>query len=811
MEKEKQNPMIPMLAVTGRPDRKKIEEMVESLSQMGLTAFMLYGRDGCELRYLEEEWFETVGLFIDAAKAHDMQIWLYDEFNWPSGQAGGKIPAKGEAYCLHAARVEGEAGELRLVVNHSHHPNVLSEKAMDAFIDLTFEAYLARFGAEFGKTVAGIFTDEPAYGYAARMLGGIPWYEGVEEAYEARYGRPLLPDMAEDTPDFRADYNELLSEQFEKAFTGKIGSWCREHGLLLTGHLDSDCQPVGGVSDGGHILRQLGHFGVPGIDEIATDLAGERTMYLFSVAEYIARHSKHGAMAELFALGPVSMTYRRKRQTIFLASLFGIDHYFLAIAHLDMRGNAIKKRWFMNHSTANPDWEGYLLLREEASFAAKLANRPRHTPVRVRHSFRALSAELEEWTPRGVRGKPFRGDLAFHTLLNTLRDRQIGWSLLDEGESPAEEDLLIFDYQNGGFREEKSGLFFETAEKAADYAESMVPDCGRVYLADGTLADGLVVRHFRDGGAVILDMTEGNEVRELTWVKDGKETPFRLLPGALADTAGLPRVAKTLPVEFGEAKLELLDKQYFRMNFTGGVRSREFEVTCDLEGVSILLRTWRRIPKTTDTVNVSGITVDQPEIVEPVAALLDGIPVRVGDTNALPAGFRELYGESEPFTLKKGRHTLTVANASPDYMYLPAALIRGEFRSDYDALRLDPLPGKTDPMEALPFYGTAVLSGEITVPPGAVALSLETPHYGSMFWNGEMVSRGYADREILVDPALWGTKITLRYEQKSDLSGLLGDDDAFEADAPGSLNDIRMHGIEGLPPFQRLEWVMQEK
>ncbi|MBR4867302.1 MAG: hypothetical protein IKU11_11470 [Clostridia bacterium] len=810
MSKTYQNPMIPMLAVTGRPDQTKIEETVENLSRMGLTAFMLYGRDGCELQYLEEEWFEVIGGFLQAAKKRGMQIWLYDEFNWPSGQAGGKVTGKKEAFCLHAARVESKDGELQLVLNHSHHPNVLSDEAMDYFVELTFEAYAARFGEEFGKTIVGIFTDEPAYGYAARMLGGVPWYDGVEEDYRVRYHRPLLPDMAQGTPEFRADYNELLSQQFEKAFTGKLGRWCREHGLLLTGHLDSDCSPCGGVSDGGRILRQLGNFGVPGIDEIATDLTGERAMYLFSVAEYVARHSEHGAMAELFALGPIDMTYRRKRQTIFLAALFGIDHYFLAISHLDMRGNAIKKRWFMNHSTANPDWKGYLTLGEEARYAAELANRPRYTPVRIRHSFRALSGELAEWTPRGVGGRPFRGDLAYYELVNNLRDLQIGWALLDDGEGHAEDDVAVFDYQNGGFLEEKSGLFFETAARAAEYAATVVPDCGRAYLPDGEIAKDLVVRHFKDGGAVILDMTEGDGIRRLEWVHKGVTTPFLLSPGKLVDTAHLPPIAKTCPAEMGEMRLELKNRQYFRLNYTGGIRSREFEVTSDLEDVTLLVRTWQRRPKNTDTVNVSGIGVDRPETVETAKISLDGNPVEVCGASELPVGLRELYGESKPFALKKGRHTLSVENDTPDYMYLPVALLRGRFRGNYGSLRLEPLPEWVKPAEALPFFGTAVLTGRVTVPSGAIGLWLETSHYGRVYINGDPVDTGYADRMIPVDPALRGESVTLRYEQESDLAGLFGDDNAFEADAPGSLTGIRMQGTTGMASIQRMEWILEE-
>ena len=41
--------------------------------------------------------------------------------------------------------------------------DILDPRITDAFLALTHEKYFERFGAEFGKGIAGFFTDEPQY------------------------------------------------------------------------------------------------------------------------------------------------------------------------------------------------------------------------------------------------------------------------------------------------------------------------------------------------------------------------------------------------------------------------------------------------------------------------------------------------------------------------------------------------------------------------------------------------------------------------------------------------------------------------
>ncbi|MBO5904151.1 MAG: hypothetical protein J6Q64_02105, partial [Clostridia bacterium] len=85
------NPLIPMLAIPGKPAKKDIENAVSRFHECGFEQLMLYPRDGCELSYMTDEWFDAIGAFLDTGKQYNMSFWLYDEYNYPSGGCRGAV------------------------------------------------------------------------------------------------------------------------------------------------------------------------------------------------------------------------------------------------------------------------------------------------------------------------------------------------------------------------------------------------------------------------------------------------------------------------------------------------------------------------------------------------------------------------------------------------------------------------------------------------------------------------------------------------------------------------------------------------
>ena len=77
------------------------EEALWQLSDFkakGYGGIFVHARGGLEIEYMGEKWFEVFDECVQWAAENDFDIWLYDEFGWPSGFAGGKVNGLGPAY-----------------------------------------------------------------------------------------------------------------------------------------------------------------------------------------------------------------------------------------------------------------------------------------------------------------------------------------------------------------------------------------------------------------------------------------------------------------------------------------------------------------------------------------------------------------------------------------------------------------------------------------------------------------------------------------------------------------------------------------
>ena len=71
-----------------------IFQTMEQLKKDGFGGIVLFNKppDGfSEKEYLEGQWFEITGYFAEAGKQLGLQIWVNDGFDFPPGDAGGRI------------------------------------------------------------------------------------------------------------------------------------------------------------------------------------------------------------------------------------------------------------------------------------------------------------------------------------------------------------------------------------------------------------------------------------------------------------------------------------------------------------------------------------------------------------------------------------------------------------------------------------------------------------------------------------------------------------------------------------------------
>ena len=89
---------MPFWSWNDKLDKEEIIWQIHQMNEAGVGGFFLHSRDGLETDYMGDEWKECIRTAVQEAEKLGMYVWLYDEDRWPSGTAGGIVPAMGDAY-----------------------------------------------------------------------------------------------------------------------------------------------------------------------------------------------------------------------------------------------------------------------------------------------------------------------------------------------------------------------------------------------------------------------------------------------------------------------------------------------------------------------------------------------------------------------------------------------------------------------------------------------------------------------------------------------------------------------------------------
>lgn len=331
---------LPFWAWNARLDPEEIASQIRSFREAGMGGFFMHSRDGLETPWLGTDWMKAVRIAVATAREEGLEAWLYDEDRWPSGSAGGRVPARGDDFrakaltlelletdytpgpgtvgtaetgtagepgiplALFRARLEGyrccsatrldpkkaytcDAGASFLVFrievaagdewfNGESPTDTMNPDAVDAFIDLACRPYLDVIGEEAGRTVPGIFTDEPSvhdrHCHYPAGRGWLPWTGGFADFFRSRRGYDPLDRIhlvffdGEGQSRIRHDYWRTVSERFAESYTKRIFEFCGLHGLVSTGHFLWENQLGTATRTGGAIMPHYRFQHMPGMD-----------------------------------------------------------------------------------------------------------------------------------------------------------------------------------------------------------------------------------------------------------------------------------------------------------------------------------------------------------------------------------------------------------------------------------------------------------------------------------------------------------------------------------------------------------------
>ncbi|MFH2068004.1 MAG: glycosyl hydrolase [Candidatus Omnitrophota bacterium] len=321
----------PFWAWNGKLKPDELRRQIRLMKEMGLGGFFMHSRIGLDTPYLSDEWFDCIRTCCEEAEKLGMKAWLYDEDRWPSGAAGGlvtknpgyrarslvmeklsdprKLKRTKNTVAVFAAKVEGTSardvrripgkkpvrlspGETLLVFsvkinegsswfNGYTYLDTLNPDAVRQFIKVTYAAYRKEVGSRFGKSIPGIFTDEPYQNFSMFSedwektgRAACAWTGKLLLVFKRRYGYDLtahLPELFLDvdgqsfTP-ARYHYHECVTHLFVQSFGRQIGEWCGKNNLFLTGHILGEDTLSSQTDVVGSCMRLYEYMQAPGMD-----------------------------------------------------------------------------------------------------------------------------------------------------------------------------------------------------------------------------------------------------------------------------------------------------------------------------------------------------------------------------------------------------------------------------------------------------------------------------------------------------------------------------------------------------------------
>jgi len=420
-------------------EQKELEWQLEVFKKMGFGGAHMHVRTGMATPYLSDEHMELIKACVDKAKKEDMLAWLYDEDRWPSGPAGGIVtkdrqyraryllftphPYGSEKAELKATRNSGtvqpgrtengrllacydveldaegylvswkvigesdtakhdkwyayleEMGEISWW-NGQTYINSLDKKAIDRFIEVTYETYNKTISEEFDKTVPAIFTDEPQFPgkttlkYATEKKDvTIAWTNDLPDTFAATYeGEDLLagvPELIWERADrlpsvIRYHYHDHVCERFVQAFADNCGAWCKAHGIELTGHVMEEPTLKSQTQSLGEAMRNYRGFGIPGMDMLCANFEYTTAKQVQSA---VHQYGREGMLSELYGVTGWDFDFRGHKLHGDWQEALGVTVRVPHLSWVSMEGEA-KRDYPASIHYQSPWWEKYSLVED---------------------------------------------------------------------------------------------------------------------------------------------------------------------------------------------------------------------------------------------------------------------------------------------------------------------------------------------------------------------------------------------------------------------------------------------------------------
>lgn len=260
--------------------------------------------------------------------------------------------------------------------NGQTYVNTLDKEAMDRFIEVTYESYNRTVADEFDKTVPAIFTDEPQFPHKSTLNYAtekkdvtIAWTDDLPQTFAETYeGEDLVagvPELIWERADgqvspLRYHYHDHVCERFARAFADNCGTWCKEHGIALTGHVMEEPTLQSQTAALGEAMRSYRSFGIPGIDMLCARFEYTTAKQTQSA---VHQYGREAMLSELYGVTGWDFDFRGHKLHGDWQAALGVTVRVPHLSWVSMGGEA-KRDYPASIHYQSPWWEKYALVED---------------------------------------------------------------------------------------------------------------------------------------------------------------------------------------------------------------------------------------------------------------------------------------------------------------------------------------------------------------------------------------------------------------------------------------------------------------
>ncbi|MFN8207672.1 MAG: glycosyl hydrolase [Bacteroidales bacterium] len=397
--------------------REMIDEQLADYKKMGFGGVFIHPRYGLITEYLGKDWHELYKYASDKAASLGLEVWIYDENSFPSGFAGGLVPAEmpesynqGQSVILRrqeklqldsakkyfrvylvkngkfaditadTAKFSGKKGDFTLLelgffgrskwyAGYSY-VDLLKPGVTEKFIEITMSGYERNLSPLFKQTVKGVFTDEPNTN--PQDDNAIRWTPDLFEQFEKTWGYSLdsqLISLFEETGNWRKvrhDYYSTILQLFIDRWSLPWKRYADSTGLIWTGHYWEHGWP--GLADGPDNMAMYEYHQMPGIDMLFNTM--EQSAYpeqfgniraVKELASAANQTGKRRTLSETYGAAGWELTFADMKRLGDWEYVLGVNFMNQHLSYMSLKGDR-KHDFPQSFSYHEPWWKEYKMM-----------------------------------------------------------------------------------------------------------------------------------------------------------------------------------------------------------------------------------------------------------------------------------------------------------------------------------------------------------------------------------------------------------------------------------------------------------------